>query len=111
RQRPIRRITGQHFRPSFPARLMDNRDLRATVIVILSLGAAMATGFLRQSALAATLGAGRSTDIFLVAYALPEFVYVALPIVLSPVVIPLFAQASRQQGEASAWGAAMRLGM
>lgn len=71
----------------------------------------MATGFLRQSALAATLGAGRSTDIFLVAYALPEFVYVALPIVLSPVVIPLFAQASRQQGEAAAWGAAMRLGM
>jgi putative peptidoglycan lipid II flippase len=77
---------------------------------MLSLGAAMATGFLRQTALAATLGASRPMDIFLVAYALPEFVYVALPIILSPVVIPLFMQISRQNSEAAAWHTAQRLG-
>lgn len=90
---------------------MDSKNFRATVIVMLSLGLAMATGFLRQSALAATLGAGRVADIFLVAYAFPEFIYVALPVILSPVVIPLFMQARRQAGEASAWQLAGRLGL
>jgi len=89
---------------------MNNRDFRDTAIVIISLGAAMATGFLRQSALAATLGIGRDADIFLVAYALPEFVYVALPIILSPVIIPLFMQVRSQRGEAAAWLATRRLG-
>lgn len=69
----------------------------------------MATGFLRQSALAATLGIGRDADIFLVAYSLPEFVYVALPIIISPVVIPLFMQVRRLRGEAAAWLTARRL--
>lgn len=90
---------------------MDSKNLRATVIVMLSLGLAMATGFLRQSALAATLGAGRVADIFLVAYAFPEFIYVALPVILAPVVIPLFMQARRQAGDASAWQVARRLGI
>jgi len=88
---------------------MDSKNFRATAIVMLSLGIAMATGFLRQSALAATLGAGRVTDIFLVAFALPEFVFVALPVILSPVVIPLFMQVRRQNGEAPAWRVAWRL--
>lgn len=90
---------------------MDLKNFRATGIVMLSLGLAMATGFLRQSTLAATLGAGRVADIFLVAYALPEFVYVALPVILAPVVIPLFMQVVRRSGEASAWQVAQRLGM
>jgi len=88
---------------------MDTKNFRATAVVMLSLGIAMATGFLRQSALAATLGAGRVTDIFLVAFALPEFVFVALPVILSPVVIPLFMQVRRQNGEAPAWQVARRL--
>lgn len=90
---------------------MDSKNFRTTMIVMLSLGLAMATGFLRQSALASTLGAGRVADIFLVAYAFPEFIYVALPVILSPVVIPLFMQARRQAGEASAWQMARRLGI
>ena len=89
---------------------MDSKNFRATAIVMLSLGLAMATGFLRQSALAATLGAGRVADIFLVAFALPEFVFVALPVILSPVVIPLFMQVRRQDGETSAWQVVRRLG-
>ena len=88
---------------------MNIKNFSATPVVMLSLGIAMATGFLRQSALAATLGAGRVTDIFLVAFALPEFVFVALPVILSPVVIPLFMQVSRQSGEAPAWQVARRL--
>lgn len=90
---------------------MSKEDLRDTAIVIISLLVAMATGFLRQTAVASTLGAGRATDIFLVAYSLPEFVYTALPIVLSPVVIPLFMQVSRQKGETAAWQVARRLGI
>lgn len=90
---------------------MNTNDLRATAIVMLSLGLAMVTGFLRQTTLAATLGASRATDIFLVAYALPEFVYVALPVILSPVIIPLFMQVNRTHGEATAWYSARRLGI
>ena len=88
---------------------MGSKNFRATVIVMLSLGVAMATGFLRQTALASTLGAGRVTDIFLIAFAIPEFVFVALPVILSPVVIPLFMQVRRQNGEAPAWQVAQRL--
>lgn len=90
---------------------MDTKNYRATLLVILSLGLAMVTGFLRQSALASTLGAGRVTDIFLIAFAIPEFVFVALPVILSPVVIPLFNQVRRQMDESSAWQVARRLGV
>ena len=89
---------------------MDSKNFRATLVVMLSLGLAMATGFLRQSALASTLGAGRVTDIFLIAFAIPEFVFVALPVILSPVVIPLFNQVRRQADETSAWQVTRRLG-
>jgi putative peptidoglycan lipid II flippase len=61
------------------------------------------TGFLRQAAVAYVLGAGLVTDIFLVAFALPEFVMIALPIVLAPAFIPLFVQ-YRQQGNESLAG-------
>ncbi len=89
---------------------MDTKNFRATLVVMLSLGLAMATGFLRQSALASTLGAGRVTDIFLIAFAIPEFVFVALPVILSPVVIPLFNQVRRRADETSAWQVTRRLG-
>jgi hypothetical protein len=78
-------------------------DYRATLIVMFGLAAANLTGFLRQAAIAHQLGAGRAADIYLVAFAVPEFIFVALPIVLSPAFIPLFADCRLQAGEASAW--------
>lgn len=63
--------------------------------------AATATGFLREAALAHELGAGRATDVYLVAFALPEFFFLALPIVLSPAFIPLFANLRLVSGEAA----------
>lgn len=71
--------------------------------------AATATGFLREAALAYELGAGRATDIYLVAFALPEFFLLALPIVLSPAFLPLFAGLRLNRGEAVAWRFAWRV--
>ncbi len=82
---------------------MNKSDLRDTLIVMFSLALATLTGFLRQSVIAYTLGAGRVTDIYLVAFAVPEFVFIALPVVLAPVLMPLFAQVRRQAGERAAW--------
>ena len=44
---------------------MNKSDLRDTLIVMFSLALATLTGFLRQSVIACTLGAGRVTDIYL----------------------------------------------
>ena len=82
---------------------MNKADLRDTAVVMFSLMLATLTGFLRQTVIAYTLGVERATDIYLVAYAAPEFVFIALPIVLSPVLLPLFSQVRRQNGERSAW--------
>jgi putative peptidoglycan lipid II flippase len=65
--------------------------------------AATLTGFLRQAVLAHQLGAGRAADIYLVAFALPEFVFIALPVVLSPAFLPIFAGLRRRNGEKIAW--------
>ena len=88
---------------------MNRTDLRDTLIVMFSLALATLTGFLRQSVIACTLGAGRVTDIYLVAFAVPEFVFIALPVVLAPVIMPLFAQVRRQFGERAAWAWGARL--
>jgi putative peptidoglycan lipid II flippase len=84
-------------------------DYRATLIVMFGLAAASLTGFLRQAAIAHQLGAGRAADIYLIAFAVPEFVFVALPIVLSPAFIPLFADCRLRAGETSAWRFGLRL--
>jgi putative peptidoglycan lipid II flippase len=84
-------------------------DYRATVIVMLGLVAASLTGFLRQIAIAQQLGAGRATDVYLVAFAVPEFVFIALPIVLSSAFIPLFADCRLRCGEAGAWRFGLRV--
>jgi putative peptidoglycan lipid II flippase len=84
-------------------------DYRATLIVMFGLAAASLTGFLRQAAIAHQLGAGRAADVYLVAFAVPEFVLVALPIVLAPAFIPLFAACRLQAGEASAWHFGLRV--
>jgi putative peptidoglycan lipid II flippase len=70
---------------------------------MLGLGAATLTGFLREAALADQLGVGRETDIYLIAFAIPEFVFIALPIVLSPAFIPLFVGLRLHEGETAAW--------
>ena len=82
---------------------MQRDDYRATLIVMFGLGAANLTGFVRQSVIAHKLGSGHVADVFLVAFSLPEFTFVALPIVLSPVLIPLFADCRLRAGEAGAW--------
>jgi putative peptidoglycan lipid II flippase len=84
-------------------------DYRATWIVMAGLAAATLTGFLRQAAIAHQLGAGRVADVYLVAFAVPEFVFVVLPIVLPPAFIPLFAGCRQQQGEPAAWHFALRV--
>jgi len=82
---------------------MQRDDYRATLVVMLGLAASSLTGFLRQMAIASQLGAGRAADVYLVAFAVPEFIFLALPIILAPAFVPLFAKHRQQVGEASAW--------
>jgi putative peptidoglycan lipid II flippase len=82
---------------------MQQEDYRATLLIICGLAAASLTGLVRQAALAHQLGAGRAADTYLVAFAMPEFAFVALPIVLSPTVLPLFARRRIKDGEVNAW--------
>ncbi len=88
---------------------MQREDYQATFIVMAGLAAATITGFLRQAAIAYQLGAGRVADIYLVAFAVPEFVSIALPIILPPAFIPLFAECRQQHGEAAARRFASRM--
>jgi len=88
---------------------MQRDDYRATGIVMFGLAAATLTGFLRQAAIAHQLGAGRATDVYLVAFAVPEFVFIALPIILAPAFIPLFADCRLRMGEARAWRFGLRV--
>ena len=82
---------------------MQQEDYRATLLIMVGLAVASLTGLARQATLAYELGAGRATDIYLVAFALPEFAFIAMPIVLVPAFLPLFARRRIEQGEASAW--------
>jgi putative peptidoglycan lipid II flippase len=78
-------------------------DYRATLIMVVGLLAATITGFLREASLAYELGVGRETDIYVIAFAIPEFIYIALPIILLPAFIPLFTDVRRKVGDAGAW--------
>ena len=82
---------------------MKRDDYQATFIVMLGFAAAILTGFLRQAVIAYQLGVGRGADIFLMAFILPDFVFVALPIVIRPAFIPLFTESRQRFGESSAW--------
>lgn len=88
---------------------MHREDYGATLILMLGFAAAAFTGFLREATLAHQLGAGRATDIYLVAFAIPEFLFLALPIVMTPVFIPLFADLRLRGGETSAWRFGLRV--
>lgn len=81
--------------------ILQKSQFRSTLIVISGYLAATMTGFLRQAVLAFYLGAGRETDIFLVAFSVPEFAFIAFPIILPPIVIPLLTRVQVEQGEMS----------
>lgn len=75
---------------------MLREDRRAIIIVMLGFALSTLTGFGRQVILAQQLGVGSEADIYLVAFAFPEFVFIALPIVLYPAFIPLYADWRRR---------------
>lgn len=89
---------------------MHHRDYRATLILMLGIVAATLTGFLREATLAYQLGTGRATDIYLIAFTVPEFVFVSLFVVLPPAFIPLYADLRLRVGEAQAWRFGLRVG-
>jgi putative peptidoglycan lipid II flippase len=84
-------------------------DYQATLIVMLGLAVSSLSGYVRLATIAHQLGVGRATDIYLVAFAVPEFFFIALPIVLSPVFIPLFVDIRNQVSEVAAWRFARRI--
>jgi putative peptidoglycan lipid II flippase len=84
-------------------------EQRATAVVMLGLAFAILTGYLREATLAYRLGAGQATDTFLVAFAVPEFITIALPIVLSAAFIPLLADLRANAGRAAAWQFSLRV--
>ena len=88
---------------------MQRDDYRATLLIIIGLATANLTGLVRQAALAHQLGAGHAADIYLIAFALPEFAFLALPIVLLPAFLPLFARRRIERGEADAWRFGLRV--
>jgi peptidoglycan biosynthesis protein MviN/MurJ (putative lipid II flippase) len=88
---------------------MQTKDYRSTILVMMGFGLATLTGYARELALARQLGVSRVTDIFLVAYALPEFVFIALPIILTPGFIPIFSSVRQLGGESHAWQFAVGL--
>ena len=81
---------------------MRRKDFRSTLVVMSGLAFATQTGFVRQIVIADQFGAGRAADIFLVAFALPEFFFIALPIVLTPAFLPPFIACRQKAGEATA---------
>ncbi|MCJ7537383.1 MAG: murein biosynthesis integral membrane protein MurJ [Anaerolineales bacterium] len=89
---------------------MRKEDYYATLILMVGLLAATLSGFLRQAALADQLGTGQGADIYLIAYSIPEFVIIALAIILPPAFIPLFADYRQRLGEVEAWHFAIRVG-
>jgi putative peptidoglycan lipid II flippase len=88
---------------------MQKEDYYATFILMVGLLAATLSGFLREATLAHQLGTGRGADIYLIAYSVPEFVIIALAIILPAAFIPLFADFRRRYGEGEAWHFGLRV--
>ena len=82
---------------------MRKEEYYATLILMLGILAATLSGFLREATLAHQLGTGRGADVYLIAYSVPEFVIIALGIILPPAFIPLFANRRLRFGEVEAW--------
>jgi putative peptidoglycan lipid II flippase len=88
---------------------MHKEDYYAVIILMVGLLAATLSGFLREATLAHQLGTGREADIYLIAYSIPEFVIIALAIILPPAFIPLFTDYRRRFGEVEAWQFALQV--
>jgi putative peptidoglycan lipid II flippase len=88
---------------------MQKQDYIAVLILIAGLLAATLSGFLRGAALAHQLGTGREADIYLIAYSIPEFVIIALAIIIPPAFIPLFAEYRQRSSETEAWQFGLRI--
>jgi putative peptidoglycan lipid II flippase len=88
---------------------MRKEDYSATLILMFGLLAATLSGFFREATLAHQLGTGRGADIYLIAYSVPEFVIIALGIILPAAFIPLFADYRLRFGEEVAWRFGLRV--
>lgn len=88
---------------------MKKEDYYAVLILMVGLLAAMLGGFLREASLAHQLGTGREADIYLIAYTVPEFVIIALAIIIPPAFIPLFAEYRQRYSEREAWQFGMQV--
>ena len=88
----------------YSAKILNfTRDNKHYLVVIFSLLVSMVTGYLRQTSIAFVFGVNQDTDIFLISYTIPEFVFVALPIILTPAIIPFFIKARKTYGDLIAW--------
>jgi len=88
---------------------MQKEDYYATLILMVGLLAATLSGLLRQATLAHQLGTGSGADIYLIAYSIPEFIIIALAIILPPAFIPLFADYRQRLSEGEAWQFGIRV--
>lgn len=88
---------------------MDRNDYQAILIVMVGMAVSTLTGFFRHAAIAHQLGAGSATDIFLIAFTVPEFIFMALLIIVPPVFIPLFTDCQQKSGEGAAWHFGLRV--
>lgn len=77
--------------------------LRSASLVMVGLAVSSATGFIREMAIANHFGASRLTDIYLIAFTIPEFFLVMLPIVVNSALVPLLMERRLGKGEKSAW--------
>jgi putative peptidoglycan lipid II flippase len=76
---------------------------RSASLVMIGIAVSNATGFVREMVIAHQFGATRLTDIYLIAFAIPEFFFVMLPIVVNAALVPLLTERRVQQDEKSAW--------
>ena len=88
---------------------MRKEDYFATFILMVGLLAATLSGFLRHTSLADLLGTGQGADIYLIAYSVPEFIIIALGIILPAAFIPLFVDYLKRFGEVAAWNFGVRV--
>jgi putative peptidoglycan lipid II flippase len=82
---------------------MKKEEYFAVLILMAGILAATLSGFLREATLAHLLGTGREADIYLIAYSVPEFVIIALAIIIPPAFIPLFADYRQRYSDGEAW--------
>jgi len=76
--------------------------LRATGLVMMGIVASNATGFLREIVIANYFGATRLTNVYLLAFTIPEFLFTLLSVVIGATLVPLLTR-YYLRGEREAW--------